>query len=208
MAKNSSEKTAAAEKPVLNGVKKEAPAEQAAAKDRTLDPEVLAQITAFKTKLQASIGEVVLAMLNLPRYRNQTLADLMHLVVEPMTRDRIAIARAGGEGKIEETAGIAIWASVSDEVDAKIREQIQARVFPVRLKSEDWASGETTWLLDVIAPSQKVATAVLANFKQVVKDKPVRIHPLVSQLVDPAVLEKMKVKPVSEAEPSPDHKAG
>ena len=46
-----------------------------------------------------------------------------------------------------------------------------------------------------IAPSQKVATAVLANFKQVVKDKPVRI-PIVSQLVDPAVLEKMKVRPV------------
>jgi hemolysin-activating ACP:hemolysin acyltransferase len=206
VANNTNGKTAAADKPALNGVKTEAPAEQAAAK--ALDPAVLAQITAFKTKLQASIGEVVLAMLNLPRYRNQTLADLMHLVVEPMTRDRIAIAKAGGEGKVEETAGIAIWASVSDEVDAKIREQIQARVFPIRLKSEDWASGETTWLLDVIAPSQKVATAVLANFKQVVKDKPVRIHPLVSQLVDPAVLEKMRVKPVSEAEPSSDHKAG
>ena len=36
----------------------------------------------------------------------------------------------------------------------------------------------------------------MTNFKQVVKDKPVRIHPLVSQLVDPAVLEKMKVRPV------------
>ena len=35
----------------------------------------------------------------------------------------------------------------------------------VRLKAEDWTSGETYWLLDVIAPSQKVATAVLANFK-------------------------------------------
>ena|SRR5581483_10301703 len=88
----------------------------------------------------------------------------------------------------------------SEAVDAKIREQIQARVFPVRLKAEDWNSGETVWLLDVIAPSQKVATAVLANFKQVVKDKPIRIHPLVGQLVDPAVLEKMKVRPVGEAE--------
>jgi hemolysin-activating ACP:hemolysin acyltransferase len=200
VAKNTNGKTAAAEKPVLNGINGGAPAEQAAAKDRTLDPEVLAQITAFKTRIQAGIGEVVLAMLNLPRYRNQTLADVMHLVVEPMTRDRIAIARAGGEGKIEETAGIAIWASVSEEVDAKIREQIQARVFPVRLKAEDWNSGETYWLLDVIAPSQKVATAVLANFKQVVKDKPVRIHPIVTQLVDPAVLEKMKVRPVGDAE--------
>ncbi|WP_196236081.1 hypothetical protein [Bradyrhizobium japonicum] len=41
-------------------------------------------------------------------------------VVEPMTRGRIAIAKAGGKDKVEETPGIAIWASVSDEVDAKI----------------------------------------------------------------------------------------
>jgi hemolysin-activating ACP:hemolysin acyltransferase len=204
MAKNTNGTTATAGKPALNGIDGGAAAEPAAAKDRTLDPAVLAQIAAFKAKIQASIGEVVLAMMNLPRYRHQTLADVMHLVVEPMTRDRIAIAKtsatAGGEGKVEETAGIAIWASVSEAVDTKIREQIQARVFPIRLKAEDWNSGETTWLLDVIAPSQKVATAVLASFKQVVKDKPIRIHPLVSQLVDPAVLEKMKVRPVGEAE--------
>jgi cytolysin-activating lysine-acyltransferase len=206
VAKNTNGNTAA-EKPVLNGIDGGAAAEPAAAKERSLDPAVLAQIAAFKTRMQASIGEVVLAMMNLPRYRYQTLADVMHLVVEPMTRDRIAIARAGGEGKVEETAGIAIWASVSDAVDAKIREQIQARVFPIRLKAEDWNSGETTWLLDVIAPSQKVATAVLANFKQVVKDKPIRIHPIVSQMVDPAVLEKMKVRPVGEAEGETESKA-
>jgi len=40
---------------------------------------------------------------------------------------------------------------------------------------------------------------LLANFEQVVKDKPVRIHPIVSQLLDPAVLDKMKVSAVGEA---------
>ncbi|MGL4322577.1 MAG: toxin-activating lysine-acyltransferase, partial [Beijerinckiaceae bacterium] len=117
---------------------KDAGGAPAAAAEGLLDPAVIAQITAFRTRLQASIGEVVLAMVNIPRYRNQTLADVLHLVVDPMIRDRVAIAKSGGEGKIEETAGIAIWASVSDEVDAKIREQIQARTFPIRLKSEDW----------------------------------------------------------------------
>ena len=155
MTKSTNGKSAAAEKPVLNGIKGGVSAGEAAPEARALDPEVLAQITAFKTRIQASVGEVVLAMLNLPRYRNQTLADVMHLVVEPMTRDRIAIAKSGGEGKMEETAGIAIWASVSDEVDAKIREQIQARVFPVRLKAEDWNSGETTWLLGRHRPLAK-----------------------------------------------------
>lgn len=160
---------------------------------RSIDPQLMAQIAAFRAKLQANVGEVVLAMMNLPRYRNQALADVMHLVLEPMMADRIAIAKAGGESKAEETAGIAIWASVSDEVDAKIREQVKAGVFPLRMRSEDWASGDNAWLLDVIAPTQKVATAVLANFSQVVKDKPVRIHPIVSRLVDPAILEKMRL---------------
>lgn len=182
---------AEASTPVLNGSGANIEDSQ---EPQPLDPALIAQITAFRTKIQASVGEVVLAMLNLPRYRHQSLADIMHLVVEPLMKDRIALARSGGEGKIEETAGIAIWANVSDEVDAKIREQIEAGVFPIRLKADDWNSGDTHWLLDVIAPSQKVATAVLANFKQVVKDKSIRIHPVVSQLVDREVLEQMRTK--------------
>ena len=164
------------------------------AEQRPIDPEIMAKVSALRAKLQTSVGEVVLAIMNLPRYRNQTLSDITHLVLEPMMADRIAIAKAVGEGKVAETAGIAIWASVSDEVDAKIREQVKAGVFPIRIRPEDWASGNTAWLLDVIAPSQKAATAVLANFSQVVKDKPVRVHPIVTRLVDPVVLEKMRRK--------------
>jgi hypothetical protein len=83
-----------------------------------------------------------LALMNLPRYRHQALGDLTHLVLDPMMRDRISIARRGVEGQPpgeEDVAGIAIWASVSDAVDAKIAEQVKAGVFPVRLASEDWA---------------------------------------------------------------------
>jgi cytolysin-activating lysine-acyltransferase len=164
----------------------------AAASERVLDPAVVAQVTAFRTRLQASLGEVVLALVSLPRYRHLPVSELLPVVIEPLTRDRIALARTGGEGRLEETAGIAIWASVSDAVDAKIREQVRAGVFPVRLTGEEWTSGETAWLLDVIAPSQRVATAVLANFRQVVQDRSVRVHPVVAQLVDPAVLERMQ----------------
>ena len=62
-----------------------------------------------------------------------------------------------------------------------IREQIKAGAFPVRLKPDDWTSGEITWLLDVIAPSQKLATDVLLNFRKVLKTgSDVRIHPVVA----------------------------
>ena len=101
-------------------------------------------------------------------------------------------------------AGLAIWASVSDEVDARIREQIKAGVFPVRLKAEDWISGDNNWLLDVIAPDQKATARVIANFKQVVKDGELRLHPMVARLVDAETLKKFassKGKPQRHSSP-------
>ncbi|MCA3160286.1 MAG: toxin-activating lysine-acyltransferase [Burkholderiales bacterium] len=151
----------------------------------------------IRTRLQATIGQIALAMSMAARYRHQSLADLQHLVLDPLLRDRIAIASAKDSPEAETAsgplAGIAIWASVSDEVDTKIREQIKTGAFPVRLKPEDWASGDHYWLFDVIAPSQKMSTSVLANFKQVVKQGEVYIHPIVARMVDPELLKKMGV---------------
>ena len=98
-------------------------------------------------------------------------------------------------------AGIAIWAKVSPEVDAKIREQIAAKVFPIRLKAADWASGEITWLLDVIASNPKLVTAVLASFRQTLKEGQLFVHPHVRGLVDPALLSKSAEAPKAEAAP-------
>ncbi len=165
-----------------------------------ISPEMREKLEGLRERVQMSVGQAVLAMMNLPRYKGQSLGDLNHLVIEPLLRDRLAIASAkkkgGEEGEVDATttAGIAIWASVSDEVDAKIREQIKGGAFPTRLGGEDWASGEKIWLLDLIAPNRQLATAVLTNFKQIAGDKPIAIHPIVARSVDPGVLEKMRVK--------------
>jgi cytolysin-activating lysine-acyltransferase len=112
-------------------------------------------------------------MCSVPRYRNLLLAELQHLVLDPLSKDKMVLALPGdprSDPKIAAVpATIAIWASVSEEVDVRIREQTAAGVFPVRLRPEDWSSGEIVWLLDVIAPSEKLATEVLKSFKQVAK---------------------------------------
>ncbi len=178
-------------------------------------PEMKAKIADVRNRIHAAVGQVVLALSVVPRYRHQTLGDLQALVLEPLLRDRVAIATektsdAGGstgpdakstsEGPTQNgaLAGIAFWATVSDAVDAKIREQIKAGAFPVQLKPEDWASGSKVWLLDVVAPSQKMASAVLSNFRQVVPKSAdgklmddVRIHPIVARQVDPELLKKL-----------------
>jgi len=165
----------------------------AAAPSTDINPELAAKVAAVRTHIRESFGKVVMAMMMLPRYRNQTVGDLQHLVLEPLMRDRVAIAYPGGEkaGPLTDVAGLAIWASASEEVDTKIREQIQAGTFPIRLKADDWNSGDINWLLDVIAPDQRTTTNVIANFKQVVKEGSLRLHPLVTRLVDAETLQKM-----------------
>jgi len=164
-----------------------------------IDPEIVAKISAMRTHIRESFGKVVMAMMMLPRYRNQTLADLQHLVLEPLMRDRVAIAYPGGDkaGPLADMAGLAIWASVNEDADARIREQIQAGTFPVRLKAEDWNSGDINWLLDVVAPDQRTTTNVIANFKQVVKDGSLRLHPIITRLVDAETLQKMGAEKIA-----------
>ncbi|WP_299866288.1 toxin-activating lysine-acyltransferase [uncultured Hoeflea sp.] len=135
--------------------------------------------------------------------------ELAHLVIDPLVRDCIAIASPKPAEDADPKAAlapaaIAIWASVSDEVDATIKEQIKSGAFPVRLKANDWKSGDHVWLLDVIAPTRDLATAVLASFNRIAKTRSLSIHPLVARLVDPEVLKKLARAGKAEAEsPTP-----
>ena len=171
-----------------------------------IDPEIAARIASLRSHVRESFGKVVMAMMMLPRYRQQTLSDLQHLVLEPLIRDRIAIAeRAAGAAAGEDIAGVAIWASLSDEAEGRLLDQIRGGNWPLRLRSEDWNSGGNNWLIDVIAPDQRSTASVIANFRQVVKEGSLKLHPLISKLVDEETLKKMGAhkgsEPVPVAEP-------
>ena len=167
-----------------------------------LDPAMAEKITQVRARVHETFGKVALAMMALPRYRHLSLLDLNAVLLEPLIRDRVAIASSaksetGDAPNLESLSGIAIWASVSEDVDQKIREQIKAGVFPLRLAADDWTSGSIPWLFDVIAPNERLTTSVIANFKQVVKEGDLRIHPLITRLIDPETLKKMGAAPVN-----------
>lgn len=156
------------------------------------DPEMIAKIAGVRAQVRENFGKIAMAMMALSRYRHNSIADLQHLVLEPLLRDRVALAYPADENSPSaDVTGMAFWASVSEEVDGKIRDQIRAGVFPIRLKPDEWTSGDINWLFDVIAPDQKTTTRVLSNFKQVVKDGDLRLHPLIARLVDAETLRKM-----------------
>ncbi len=162
------------------------------------DPRVMAQVAKLRARVHETFGKVALAMVTLPRYRHLSIAELVPVLLEPLIRDRVALASKGDTEDADALAGVVIWASVSEEVDAKIREQIKAGVFPVRLAAADWTSGDINWLLDVIAPTPALATSVLANMKQVVKDGDLRIHPVMTRLVEEAALETLGIKSIKQ----------
>ncbi|MDX8503312.1 toxin-activating lysine-acyltransferase [Mesorhizobium sp. VK4C] len=162
-----------------------------------LTEEAQGKLREMRSKLATAFSQVTMALMATPRYRNLSIPDLEWLVLEPLLRDRIAIASAkppsdGSEGPM---VGFAVWAKVSEVVSAKIEEQIRAGSFPVRLKSGDWDSGDTVWLLDVVAANRALATSVLVNFGKIAKSASVRIHPMIRQLVDREILEKLMEKP-------------
>ena len=167
---------------------------------------LLKQIAQMRQQVHESFGKIAMTMMMLPRYRHQSIADMQHFLLEPLIRDRVAIAYPKEEDKsaVGDLAGVAIWASVSDEIDAKVREQIKANVFPIRLRQEEWTSGTNNWLLDVIAPNSKAAAQVIANFRSVVKEGDLRLHPGVAAMLDPEVLEKLGAKRGAKAPEPPD----
>lgn len=153
------------------------------------------ELVALRAQVRENFGKVVLSMMALPRYQHQSLIDLQHLVLDPLIRDRVAIAYPTEDSKpTADIAGLAIYATVSRAVDAKIRSQIKAGVFPIRLKVEEWNCGEINWLLDVIAPDPQTTSRVIANFKQLTKGGDLRMHPVINRLVDAETLEKMGAK--------------
>ncbi|MCP5100734.1 MAG: toxin-activating lysine-acyltransferase, partial [Chloroflexi bacterium] len=119
-----------------------------AASPQAVSPEVAEKINAMRTRFSATFSQVVISLMSTGRYRHQSIADLEHLVTEPLMRNRIAIASVKPTDGLEQgqMVGLAYWAKVSEEVEDKIKEQIKNAVFPIRLKPEEWESGDRLWL--------------------------------------------------------------
>ena len=95
--------------------------------------------------------------------------------------------------------------TLGGEVDARIRDRIKSCTHPIRLKAEDWRSGDNHGVLDIIAPDETAATKVLANFGQLAKGGTLKLHPAVARRLSPEVLEKMgAMKATGSDEPLPD----
>jgi cytolysin-activating lysine-acyltransferase len=91
--------------------------------------------------LAGALGEAVHLLTQSPAHKHLFLTDLDWAVIPALMLGQFRLFRSGGR-----VVGLALWASVSDEVDDRLKAGVS------RLAPLDWKSGETLWLIDLVAP--------------------------------------------------------
>jgi cytolysin-activating lysine-acyltransferase len=91
------------------------------------------------------LGEMAWLLTQSPLHRSLAIQDLEWLVMPPLIHRQFYIFRDG-----EKPVGLALWARCTRETEGKLE---RGMVEPEnRLTLEDWNSGDTVWLVDLIAP--------------------------------------------------------
>lgn len=118
----------------------------------------------------AAFGDIVSVLMRAPKYRTLSLDALRTNILPAVTHNQYLVARVrqkAGAGTFP--GGVAVWACVSDEVDARLR---SAADQPLKLAPQDWKSGPHLWLIDFVAPSA-IAPSMLADLvEKVAKGRP------------------------------------
>lgn len=102
-----------------------------------------------------SFSDIVTILMRTEPFRSRPLAELEWLVVPPLVRRQFALAHATenpkGEGNADAAkgppmpVGLVMWASVSQEVDARFRNDTTSPL--VTMEPDDWVSGEIPWII-------------------------------------------------------------
>jgi hemolysin-activating ACP:hemolysin acyltransferase len=90
-----------------------------------------------------ALGEVVSVLMAAPPFRGMRLSEVEQLVVPALRTGQVRVGQVQtDQNGIPTPAAVAIWASVSEEVDQRLS---QSQNFA--LKSNEWKSGSIPWLI-------------------------------------------------------------
>jgi len=128
------------------------------------DTEAAMKAAAIAAKVAATFGQAVGLLMRSGQHKHKhySLTDLEWLLVPPLLLNQFTLLSGKPKGgpDVAMPLGLALWAKVSAEVDEKLSANLTR---PIKLRPDEWASGDIHWLVDVIgAPDMgKVMVAQL-----------------------------------------------
>ncbi len=139
-----------------------------------LSAEELKKRAAASKLVSASFGEIVSVLMRSEHYRSYTLQDLEWLVVPAVLSNQFLLAEARAKGNgFTAPVGVVLWANVSPEVDQRLTANIAQ---PIRLKPEDWRSGNIPWLVDAVGPPKLIGSMLQQLHTKVFKGRQVKVR--------------------------------
>lgn len=139
-----------------------------------LSEEELRRRAAASKLVSASFGEIVSVLMRSEHYKQYTLQDLEWLVVPAVLSNQFLLAEARAKGNgFTAPVGVVMWASVSTEVDQRLTANIAQ---PMRLKPEDWRSGDILWLVDAVGPAKLIGSMLQQLHGKVFKGRQVKLR--------------------------------
>lgn len=127
------------------------------------DGEPATPTTAQPPAIQPFAAAVSLLMAS-AQHRHLFLADLEWRLTPALRLNQYRLVHKDGR-----PVALTLWATVSDEVDARLSKG------EIRLRPGDWRSGETVWLIDVVAPWGGVGPVLESLRQEVFKDREVKM---------------------------------
>jgi hemolysin-activating ACP:hemolysin acyltransferase len=134
-----------------------APVEKAAATNRAPDtaqapsPEPARQATVAEVEI--ALGQIVSLLMRSTHHKQHSLADLEWMLLPAVLAGQFRIAHAQAQPQGPRTpVAAALWASVSSEVD----QRLSVLSNPLRLRPEEWRSGNILWLVDTVGDARVV----------------------------------------------------
>ena len=113
-------------------------------------------------QVHASLGSIVSVMMRSPRYQAVTLGYVQALVSPAIGTGQFAIINAHDtERGFAAPVALALWASVSREVDARLSALGDK---PMVLPMQDWRSGDIPWLIALVG-DRRMAQPLLTNLQ-------------------------------------------
>jgi hemolysin-activating ACP:hemolysin acyltransferase len=96
----------------------------------------------------ASVGEIVTVFCRSPAHRHYSLADIEWMVLPAVAAGQFYVVEAAHrEQGFRAPIAVATWAFVSEEVDRRLRGDLSR---PIRLRPDEWKSGEIGWIVDLV----------------------------------------------------------
>jgi len=137
----------------------------------SVDP---ARVGAALSKLfAASIGDVVVVLSRSPAHKHYSLADIEWMVMPPLAAGQFYVVEAADKKRgFRAPVAVMTWALVSEEVDARLQEAAGQRV---RLRPDEWKSGDIAWLIDAVGSAEGVKAGLRWLKEGPFKEKPLKM---------------------------------